>query len=189
MIDQLLTQKHVSFRIKLTVKAMISCGLVILALFLPQLVHLALGAPGGVRWLPMYLPVLIGGCLLGTKWGVCVGIAAPIISHLATGMPAMERLPFMTAELAVFAVIAGLFSKKIAQNALWSFPAVVTAELGGRLSFLLLTVIFQNISSLKPAVVLQQLAAGYGGLVLQAMIVPLIILLLSRLLHGASENE
>ena len=57
MIEQALTRRNCSLKVKVTVKGLISLGLAALAVVLPQLVHLALGQAGGVQWLPMYLPV------------------------------------------------------------------------------------------------------------------------------------
>jgi hypothetical protein len=61
----------------------------------------------------MYLPVLLGGCLLGWRWALAVGVLSPVVSFLITSlagapMPALPRLPFMMAELAVFALVSGL---------------------------------------------------------------------------------
>ena len=78
MLDAVLTRKNVSFKFKITIKTMVSVGLIALAVILPQIIHATLGASGGAQWLPMYLPVLIGGCLLGCKWGLGVGIMSPI---------------------------------------------------------------------------------------------------------------
>ena len=64
MIDSVLVRHNVSLRLKITVKTLVSLAIVALAVLLPQLVHLAAGAQGGMQWLPMYLPVLLGGCLL-----------------------------------------------------------------------------------------------------------------------------
>lgn len=75
-------------------------------------------------------------------------------------MPAAARLPFMMAELAVFASVSGLFSKKILQNAWMAFPAVLLAQVGGRASFLLLVAVFQNIA---PFTVGAGLVADSGG--------------------------
>ena len=52
MFENALTLKNMSYGKKITCKAVVSAGLVALAVILPQLVHLALGAPGGVQWLP-----------------------------------------------------------------------------------------------------------------------------------------
>ena len=63
MLENVLVRRNCSFKIKVTVKSFVSIGIVALAVILPQLVHLAAGQAGGVKWLPMYLPVLLGGCL------------------------------------------------------------------------------------------------------------------------------
>lgn len=158
-----------------------SAGFVALAVILPQLVHLALGAPGGVKWLPMYLPVLIGGCLLGAKWGLAVGVLSPLVSFLITWaignpMPIAARLPFMMAELAVFAVISGLFTKKIAGNGLWAFPAVILAQAVGRGVFLGLIALTQSMTNFTVPMIWQQIQTGFTGLAVQAVLVPAIII-------------
>ena len=155
MLENILVKRNCSVKVKFTVKGLISAGLVALAVILPQLVHLALGAPGGVQWLPMYLPVLLGGCLLGAYWGLGIGIASPLVSFLITSafgnpMPMAARLPFMMAELAVFAAVSGLFTKKIYENAWLAFPAVLLAQVAGRATFMLLVLIFQSVTPLRP---------------------------------------
>lgn len=69
MIETVLSRKNVELRLKITVKTLISAGVIALAVILPQIVHIAAGAEGGMRWLPMYLPVLLGGCLWGGVGG------------------------------------------------------------------------------------------------------------------------
>ena len=53
MIETILVRKNLSLKMRITVKTLISIGIVALAVVLPQLVHLALGQSGGVQWLPM----------------------------------------------------------------------------------------------------------------------------------------
>ncbi len=187
MIESVLVRNHVRRGVGITVKALISAGIIALAVILPQLVHLAAGAQGGVEWLPMYLPVLLGGCLLGWKWGLGVGILSPVVSFALTSiggnaMPAAARLPYMAAELAVFAAVSGLFSGKIAENGWMAFPAVLLAQVAGRLTFLALAAIFQSVSPLSAAVVWTQIRTGLLGLVVQAVVVPLIVMGLRLLL-------
>ena len=102
MIESVLAKHNAKLGTKITVKSLISVGVVALAVLLPQLVHLVAGASGGVQWLPMYLPVLLGGCLLGWKWGLGVGVLSPLVSFAITSltgnaMPAASRLPYMMA--------------------------------------------------------------------------------------------
>ena len=86
MLENILTLKKYSHKTKLTVKSIVAVSLVALAVVLPQIVHLAAGQAGGVTWLPMYIPVLLAGCLLGTSWGLAVGVASPLVSFALTSM-------------------------------------------------------------------------------------------------------
>ncbi len=187
MIDSVLVRKNASLKIKITVKSLISFGIIVLAVALPQIIHVALGQNGGVKWLPMYLPVLLGGCILGWKWGLGVGVLSPLVSYLITlafgnPMPALPRLPFMMVELAVFACVSGLFSKKLTENAWIAFPAVLLAQVSGRVVFMLCVLAFQSVSKLSPSMVWSQIQTGLLGLVLQAVIVPFAVMGLGKLL-------
>lgn len=195
MIETILQRKNAKAGVKISVKAAVAVLVIALAVALPQIVHLVAGAPGGVQWLPMYAPVLLGGCLLGVKWGLGVGIAAPIVSFaitsaLGNAMPAAARLPYMIAELAVFAAVSGAFSKLIVRNAWAAFPAVLLAEVAGRAVFLTLAAIFQGVSSLDAAMVWSQIQSGLLGMVLQAVVVPAIVIALrAALLSDGKKSE
>ena len=187
MLENVLTKQNATARKKLTLNAILFVGLIALAVILPQIVHIALGQPGGVQLLPMYLPVLIGGCLLGWKWALAVGILSPVVSFAITSlmgdpMPALPRLPFMMAELAVFALVSGLFSKKIYENGLWAFPAVILAQLAGRAVFLGLVAIFQSVAPFSVEMIWGQICAGWPGLLIQAIVVPLLIIAIRAIL-------
>lgn len=185
MFENALTIRNVSYGTKITYKILVSAGLAALAVILPQLVHIALGASGGVKFMPMYLPVLIGGCLLGTKWGFAVSTLSPLISFVITSamgnpMPIAARLPFMMAELAVFAAVSGAFTKKIAANGLWAFPAVILAQVSGRAAFLVLITMTQSFTQFTPSMIWKQIQTGFVGLAVQAVLVPVIIIALRK---------
>ena len=187
MLENVLTKQNATARKKVTLNVVLSVGLIVLAVVLPQIVHITLGQPGGVQLLPMYLPVLIGGCLLGWKWALAVGVVSPVVSFAITSlmgdpMPALPRLPFMMAELAVFALVSGLFSKKIYENGLWAFPAVILAQLAGRAVFLGLVAIFQSVAPFSVEMIWGQICAGWPGLLIQAIVVPLLIIAIRAIL-------
>lgn len=194
MIDKVLVMKNATIGKTIAVKSIISAGLIALAVLLPQLVHLALGQPGGVKFLPMYLPILIGGCLLGTRWALMVGILSPVVSFLLTSlggapMPAAPRLPFMILELAVFAAVSGLFTKKIVSNGLWAFPAVLCAQAAGRLVFLGAIAITQSFTTFTTGMIWGQIVAGIPGIIIQLVLAPVIMIGLRALLIADRENE
>ena len=184
MIESVLTRKNVSVKLKITVKMLVSAGIIALAIGLPQLVHAVAGAQSGAQWLPMYLPVLLGGCLLGWQWGLGIGIVSPLLSFGITSlagnaMPVAVKLPYMVAELAVFGAVSGVFSKRIAENSWMAFPAVLSAAVGGRTLFMTVAAVFQSVSPLSAAAVWSQIQTGLVGLVLQATLVPIIVMILS----------
>lgn len=187
MFENVLELKGVSGKLRVTYKLLVSVGLIALAVVLPQIVHLALGQPGGAKFLPMYFPVLIGGCLLGSKWAELTGLLAPLVSFLftsalGTAMPTLERLPFMMIELWIFAVVSGLFSKKIYQNGLWVFVAVIVAQIAGRLSFLGLAALLQSFVSFTPTMIWNQILTGIPGIIIEIVLVPAIVLVLRKIM-------
>ncbi len=97
-------------------------------------------------------------------------------------MSAASRLPFMIAELAVFAAVSGLFSKEIAQNSWTAFPAVLLAQVAGRSFFFLLVVLFQSVAPFTPAVAWSQIQSGFLGMIVQAVLVPFAVMGIAKLL-------
>ncbi|MGX8691906.1 MAG: lyase family protein, partial [Eubacteriales bacterium] len=84
MLENALTSRNLTVSARTAWKTAVSAGIIVLAVVLPQIVHLAMGQPGGAKWLPMYLPVLLGGLLLGTRWALPVGLISPLVSYLVT---------------------------------------------------------------------------------------------------------
>lgn len=179
MISAMLKNKSVAVR--MSVKGVIAVLLVAMAVALPQLAHFLSGSTAGTVYLPMYAPALLAGCLLGWQWGLGVGILSPVVSFgftsltLGSAMPAAARLPYMVVELAIFGLVSGLFAKKIERNALFAFPAVICAQVAGRLVYFIAAVIFGQ----APAAVWAVIESGLTGLYIQAAVVPVIVLLLS----------
>ena len=194
MIDNVLERKRLSLRMKITLKSLISAGMIALAVVLPQIAHLAVGAQAGVMLLPMYLPVLLGSCILGARWGTAVGVLSPFVSYLITSafgspMPAAARLPFMMTELAMFALVSGMFSKMIEKHLWMAFPAVIAAEICGRAFFMLLVTVFAGITPFSTAMIWGQIKTGFVGLAIQAVLVPLIVIGLGYLLRKNNSDE
>ena len=173
--------KNKSTAVRLTVKSVIAVLLVAMATALPQIAHFFGGSAAGSAYLPMYAPALLAGCLLGWQWGLGVGALSPLVSFgftslvFGSAMPAAARLPFMIAELAVFGLVSGLMSKKIASAPLMAFPAVICAQIAGRLTYFVLSVIFSQTAAAAWAVI----ETGLTGLYIQAAVVPVIVLLLA----------
>lgn len=184
MFEYAMTLRGYSPVRKYTAKAAVCMGLAGLAVLMPILVHAALGPQGGAQWLPMYLPVLLGGCLLGTKWGIAAAVLSPLASFLITSlagnpMPIAERLPFMMTELAVFAAVSGFFAKPILKHSAWGIAAVILAQLSGRFCFFCTAVLS---GSFTVSAAWTQLQSGTPGLLAQILLVPALLSVLRAIL-------
>lgn len=97
---------------------------------LPAAAH-ATGLP--VRMLlPMHWPVILAGLCYGGRSGAVVGLCAPILSYVLSGMPLPHILPSMTVELAAYGLLAGFARGSLKLN--W-FAATAMALVGGRIVF------------------------------------------------------
>ena len=185
MLDVVLKGKPL--KIRLSVKGVLAVLLIVAAVALPQLAHLAGGSSAGAAWLPMYAPVLLAGCMLGLGWGAGVGVISPIVSFgftslfLGEAMPAAARLPYMVLELAVFGLVSGMFSRLIQRNALYAFPAVICAQVAGRLCYFVAAIAFGQ----SAGAVWSVIEGGMLGLFVQAAVIPAIVVLVS----GAIRHE
>ncbi len=146
--------------------------LAVAGILLPQAFHLfGLGAV----FLPMFLPVMLGGLLLTWRFALVLALVTPMVSFLITGMPPMVPpiLPLVMTELIVVALILSALHVHLKRN-LW--VALITAIVVDRL-FLLLLVAYglRWLGWEHPAFSLSLVAAGLPGIVLQLIVLPLVV--------------
>ncbi|MGI6213924.1 MAG: hypothetical protein ACOYIQ_05185 [Christensenellales bacterium] len=171
---------------KTTVKSLISAGLTALAAALPLIFHTALGAEGGARWLPMYAPVIIGGCLLGSGFGLVTGIMSCVASYLISQsvigipMPSAQMLPAIALELAVFGAVSGLFGKIIVRFPAVCIIATPAAQAAGKGAGFIYNIIV--LSQYVPF--WDMIQKCLPGLCVQIVILPLIIIPLAKRLKN-----
>ncbi len=106
--------------------------LLAVAWLVPFAVHLVpwSGArPLGAYLLPMFWTTLVATYFYGARLGVVVGLFAPLINLIVTGLPLLAFVATMSAELTVF---AGLFALGVRRWPRFVLIAPV-AYLGGRL--------------------------------------------------------
>jgi uncharacterized membrane protein len=146
-----------------------------LAVLLPIGFHL-LGGLGRV-FLPMHFPVLLAGFLVGPASGFLVGILAPGLSHLLTGMPPSYAVPLMSLELPLYGLIAGLTYVRLRMNI---YVSLILAMVVGRLMFALGLFILGMFIELPYSVAFffslgGPIWSGLPGIVAQIILVPVIV--------------
>lgn len=151
-----------------------------LAIILPFGIH-AFGVAGRV-FLPMHIPVLLAGFLVSPFSGLMVGLLAPGLSHLMTGMPPSYAVPLMSLELPLYGLVAGLAYNRLRINI---YVALLAAMIVGRLMFglgLLVLGLFMELPY-GPTVFFSAtgpLLAGLPGIVLQIFLIPVVVAAVRR---------
>ncbi|PWB68260.1 ECF transporter S component [candidate division GN15 bacterium] len=156
-----------------------------LAILLPIAFH-AFGL-GGRLFLPMHIPPLLAGFLVGPSSGVVVGLLAPLLSYLLTGMPPTYAVPLMSLELPMYGLVAGVAYRKLHLNI---YVALVLAMIVGRLMFGLgLFVLGMFIELPYTAATFFStggaIVTGLPGIAVQIVLIPLIVAAFNR--HSGKE--
>ena len=159
-------------------KALLTALMVSVAVILPQVCHLlgdqlGYGSRLGEMLLPMHLPVMLAGMLWGPWVGVSCGLMSPMVSFALTGMPGAALLPFMTVELAVYGLSAGLLRR----TNLPSLVQVVLTQVAGRVAraaVLAVAIYGFGFARLPISIVWTSMAAGIAGVAIQWAVLPLV---------------
>lgn len=170
----------------MSIKKITYGGLMIaVAILLPQVFHLTGVAQAGQVFLPMHIPVLMSGFLLGPLFGLFIGIISPLISSLITGMPAIDRVIFMMLELAAYGLTSGLFYEKLGfrKRRFGIYISLAAAMAAGRIVYGLSLIIAGNLLGIKGFdifMMFNALIMGVWGIVIQLVFLPSVIYGLER---------
>ena len=134
----------------------------------------------GHVFLPMYLPILVGGFVLRPRSAVIVGAAAPLLSAVATGMPPL--FPPIAAWMALeLALMAGLLAVLHRRRLVPATVAVALVLLFGRTVYLAaayLTGLWLDLPA--RLFTLASFLAAWPGMLLALLAVPRAVQLLER---------
>lgn len=145
-----------------------------LGLLIPYLFHVT-GVPGTV-FLPMHIPVLLGGFILGHPYGLIIGFSTPLLNALLTGMPPIYPTAIsMAFELAAYGLVAGYLYKGRKFNV---FVSLIAAMLLGRVvagvaNFLLLGLAGQTYGF--RVFLMSAFVKAIWGIIIQLLVIPLVI--------------
>ena len=164
---------------KLAVTAMLFAVGMVLPFFIGQIPAI------GKMLLPMHIPVLLCGFIVGWQYGALIGFLLPIVRGLVFGMPPLyPNAVAMAFEMAAYGFVSGyLYSHARWQCTKMLYISLVTAMLAGRIVWAfaedILLGIGGNIFTWK------MFAAGaflnaIPGIIVQLTLIPLIMVALRR---------
>lgn len=158
-----------------------------LGLILPYFFHL-MGMAGTV-FLPMHIPVLLCGFILGSRYGLIVGLVTPLLSSVLTGMPPIYPIGIsMCLELAMYGFISGFLYKEKGLNI---FIALIIAMLAGRAVSGVANYALFTMGG-KPFVFKMFLTGsfvkGMWGILIQLIFIPIIMKALEKTNKGRALN-
>ena len=155
---------------------MIAAGVI-----LPMAFH---GVPNaGKVFLPMHIPVLLCGMVTGPVFGLAAGIITPIVSSLATGMPAAAMLPQMICELGVYGLMTGILSRKVrtGKAVADTYISLIGAMVTGRVVYgVLNTLIFMAGKYSFEIWLSAALITALPGIIIQLIAVPVLTAALEK---------
>ena len=164
---------------KLTVAAM----MLALALLLPFLTGQIQSI--GKMLSPMHIPVLLCGMLCGPIYGFMVGLVAAPLRFVLFGMPQMPNVLYMTAELAAYGLLSGLFHMILPKRKLSLYISLILSMIGGRIAYAIIFIAInlsgaKSIEALFMPIVSATVLTAWPGIVLQILLIPTLLIVLEK---------
>lgn len=143
----------------------------------------------GAMLCPMHIPVLIGGFILGWKYGLIIGIITPILRSFSFGMPSLYPAAISFAfEFAVYGLSTGLLSKvleKVIKNKwILTYIVLIIAMILGRITWggirYLLALLDGSFNFNLEMFISGAFISAWPGIILQLILIPIIYISLNN---------
>lgn len=138
----------------------------------------------GSMLLPMHIPVLLCGMILGGPWGLAVGFLCPLLRSALFGTPYLYPAAVsMAFELAAYGLISGLFYRRLkTKGALGIYASLAAAMVLGRVVWGITRWVMIAFGTQFSMAIF--IAAGFTsaipGILLQLILIPLILIALKK---------
>lgn len=163
---------------KLTLAAMFFAIGLILPLFIAQIPTI------GQMLLPMHIPVLLCGLIVGWEYGLAVGFFLPLVRSILFGMPAMfPNAVSMAFELATYGFVSGVVYRRVQHTLPMMFATLLSAMVAGRLVWGAVRFILAGLTGSSfpfSAFLSGALLTAVPGILAQLILIPLIVNALTK---------
>lgn len=162
--------------------------LVLMALFLAiglALPFLTMQIPEiGAMLLPMHIPVLICGFVVGPWAGLIVGAVTPVLRSVLFGMPYMYPTAVsMAFELAAYGFFAGLLYRMLPKKPAYTYVSLLISMVLGRVVWGIVRFLMAGLGGSEFSIAIfwaDGFVSAVPGIILQIVIIPIIVLALKR---------
>lgn len=138
----------------------------------------------GNMLLPMHIPVLLCGFICGWQYGLAVGFITPLLRSVLFGMPPlMPTAAAMAVELAVYGLVTGLLYRKLPKKTPYLYVSLLCAMIAGRVAWGIVGIpLFGMAGNVFSAQIFLSgaLLNAIPGIILQIVLIPIIMMALSR---------
>ena len=140
---------------------------------------------------PMHIPVILCGFICGWKYGLIVGVIAPLLRSLTIGMPSLFPTAIcMSFELAAYGFISGILYNLLPKKKLYIYITLIVAMIGGRVVWGTAMFCFLGFNNNKFG--LSSFWTGgfvnaFPGIVLQIVLIPIIIMVWKKYISKDKE--
>lgn len=168
---------------KITIQKLALSGtLIALGLVLPFLTGQIPGI--GNMLLPMHLPVLLAGFVVGAPLGSLIGFILPLLRYLLFGMPPLYPTAIaMAFELVSYGFLTGILYRLLPRKTVFIYLNLIIAMGAGRLVWGLVSVVLYALSGAAftwKIFVTAGFLHAIPGLILQIVIIPLTVIALQK---------
>jgi len=164
-----------------TKKLVITAMFIAIGIVLPLAFHTIPQA--GRIFLPMHIPILLCGLIIGFPYGLACGIITPLLSSLITGMPPAAMLPAMVCELAAYGTVSSIIMRFAPVKNLFArtYISLICAMLVGRILFGVLNALIFSVGNYSMQMWLTAaFITALPGVAIQIVIIPVIVLALQK---------
>ena len=138
----------------------------------------------GNMLLPMHLPVLLAGFVVGGPSAMAIGAVAPLLRSMLWGMPPLfPKAISMAFELAAYGAVSGIVYSAGKKSRKAVFIALISAMVAGRIVWGIVSLIFYGMMGNSFTVSLfaaEAFVNAIPGIILQLVLIPLIVSALKK---------
>lgn len=138
----------------------------------------------GSKLLPMHIPVLLCGFVLGWPYGLIVGLIVPVFRSVLFTMPPMFPTAIvMSFELAAYGFATGLLHKLLPKKNIFVYVSLIVSMIFGRIVWGLASFIILNLSGSAftfEAFLAEAFINALPGIIIQIVLIPVLVMSLQK---------